>query len=107
MILPSPTRFGSILVADHLKSNKRDEAVGERNYASGILDRYAGWTDGFAQVGRARETNVISFRQVCAATDVIDNCWTDNAPELVKAAEALGYRHHPATDNRPQPNGVA
>ena len=47
MKLPLPIKVGSIIVADHLKFNPRDEAVGGRNYALGIMDRYTGWTDGF------------------------------------------------------------
>ena len=47
MKLQLPITFGSIIVADHLKFNPRDEAVGGRNYALGIMDRYTGWTDGF------------------------------------------------------------
>ena len=52
MKLPLPSIFGSIILADHLKFNPRDEAVGGRNYALGIMDRYAGWTDVFPSVGK-------------------------------------------------------
>ena len=38
---------------------------------------------------------------------MVDNCWTDNVPEFVEASNLPGYRHRPATDNRPQSNGVA
>ena len=56
MKLQLPITFGSIIVADHLKFNPRDEAVGGRNYALGIMDRYTGWTDGFPSVGKSTES---------------------------------------------------
>ena len=32
------------------------------------------------------------FSGILSSTDVIDNCWIDNAKELVKACVQLGYR---------------
>ena len=107
MKLPLPIQFGSIIVADHMKFNNRDEAVGGRNYALGIMDRHTGWTDGYPSVGKSTETNTAAFRQFAASSDKIDNCWIDNAPELVSACKALGYRRHLSIENRPQSNGVA
>ena len=45
MTLPLPIKFGSIIVADHMKFNYQDEAVGCRNYALGIMDGHTGYTD--------------------------------------------------------------
>ena len=104
MKLPLPTAFGNIIVADHLKFNSRDEAVSGRNSALGIMDRYTGWTDGFLSVGKSADTNATAFRQFAASADKIENCWTDNAPELIAACRALGYRHHLSIENRPQSN---
>ena len=50
MGLPLPTRFGNCSVAAHFKFNKRDEAVVEKNYALGIMDRFAARRDGLSLV---------------------------------------------------------
>ena len=71
------------------------------------MDRYTGWTDSFPSVCKSAETNAAAFLQFAASSDKSENWWTDNAPELVAACRALGYRHHLATENRPQSNGVA
>ena len=63
MKLPLPTAFGSIIVVDYLKFNSRNEAVGGRNYALCIMDRYTGWTDSFPSVGKSAETTAAAFRQ--------------------------------------------
>ena len=55
MKLAVPIALGSIIVADHLKFTSRDEAVVGRNYALGIMDRYAGWSDGFPSVCKSAE----------------------------------------------------
>ena len=107
MKLAVPTAFGSIIFADHFKFNSRDEAVGGRRYVSGIMDRYTEWSDGFPSVGKSAEINAAAFLQFCSSSDKVENCWTDNAPELVAACRALGYRHHLSMENRPQFNGVA
>ena len=62
MGIPLPTRCGNCLVADHLKFNKRDEAVVERSFDLGIMDRYTGWSDGLPSVGKAAEVHVVAFR---------------------------------------------
>ena len=90
-----------------MKFNYRDEAVGGRNYALGIMDRHTGWTDGYPSVCKSIETDTAAFRRFAASSDKIDNCSIDNAPELVSACRVLGYRHHRSTENRPQSNGVA
>ena len=74
MKLQFPTQFGNIFVADHMKFNLRDEAVGGRNYALGSMNRYTGWTDGYPSVGNATETNTSAFLVFSAASDKIDNC---------------------------------
>ena len=70
------------------------------------MDPYTGWSDDVSCVGKSTEVIVAAFRQFCASTDQIDNCWTDNAQELMKACHQFGYRHHPAMDNPPHSNGV-
>ena len=104
MKLQLPIQFGIILVADHMKFNSRDEAVGGRNYALGIMDRHTGWIDGYPSVGKSTKTNTAAFRLFAASSHKVDNCWTDNAPELVSACRVLGYRQHFSTENRLQSN---
>ena len=43
-----------------------------------------------------------AFRQFHAVSDDISNFWTENAPELIHGASALGYSHHLSTDSRSQ-----
>ena len=107
MNLPLPCNFVIIIVAGHLKLNSRDEAVGARSYALGIMDRYTGWTHGFSSVGKSIETNRAVFRQFATFLNKIQNFWTDNAFEFVNTCKILGYRHHPSTENRSQSNGIA
>ena len=61
MKLPLPIQFGSIIVADHMKFNNRDEAVGGRNYALGIMDRHTGWTDGYPQLASLQTRTQLPF----------------------------------------------
>ena len=61
MKLQLPITVRSIIVADHLNFNSRDEAVGGRNSARGIMDRYIGWTDSFPSVGKSVEINAAAF----------------------------------------------
>ena len=49
----------------------------------------------------------LPFVNFCSSSDKVENCWTDNAPELVAACKAFAYRHRPSTENRSQSNGVA
>ena len=65
--------FGSTIVADHLKSNSREEAWEDETmlWALGIIDRYTGWSDGFPSVGKSAETNVTAFRQFCVSSDKV------------------------------------
>ena len=67
MKLPLPIQFGSIIVADHMKFNYRDEAFGGRNYALGIVDRHTGWIDGYPSVGKSTETHTAAFQQFAAS----------------------------------------
>ena len=56
------TAFGSIIVADYLKFKPRDEDVGGRRYALGIMDLYTKWSDGFPSVGKSVEAHADFFR---------------------------------------------
>ena len=107
MPLPKPWNFEDTITANHLSFNKRDRLQRGDRFALGVQDRYTGWIDGFPALDKSAEGVKAAMLEFLSSADKVQNCWTDNAPELGQAARELGYRHHRSTDNRPQSNGVA
>ncbi len=91
----------------NLSFGKRDQSQRGDRFALGVLDRYSGWIDCFPAATKDAESVKAAMQEFLRSDDKVENCWTDNAPELAQAARESDYRHHRSADNRPQSNGVA
>ena len=107
MLLGKPSKFGDIIVADHLACFKKDHGVGGTNFALEVMDSYPGWTDASAIVVKSSESVERDFREFCSSLDKVSDFWSDNPVELILATEEHGCTHHLATDSRPQSNCAA
>ena len=53
------------------------------------------------------EDAIEALQMLVGADEKVKSFYTDAAPELIKAAKKLGWRHPTALPGRPQTNGIA
>ena len=100
-----PSNFGDLLHVDHVIVGRRkfNHGLSGERCALYVMDRATGVTDApplKSKTAKATETALRFF-----APDG-KSLFSDNAPEIVKAAEQLGWVHATSTPHRPQANSV-
>jgi hypothetical protein len=105
--VPDPQAFGENVTADHVVINEHDEGVDGERAALVILDRGTGWIDCYPVADKTAEESVRALGDFVGPTVEAANFYSDNSPELIRAARDLSWVHGTATPGRPATNGVA
>ena len=85
--------------------NERDKSHDDRRFIVNCYDRATMWLEASPCTSKDAHTTRAVLRDF-AGTCNPKLFYSDNAGELLRAAEQLGWRHDTATDNRPATNGV-
>ena len=99
--------FGENVTADHVIINESDEGVDGERAALVILDRGTGWIDCYPVAVKTAEESVRALGDFVGPIVEVANFYSDNSPELIRAARDLSWVHGTATPGRPATNGVA
>jgi len=103
---PLPTRFGQLITADHMVMGPTDAGLRGERTALVVLDRGTGWLSCYPLPDKTSEAALAALQDFVGNT-AVERFYSDNAPELVSAAQALGWTRERATPGRPQTNRVA
>ncbi len=71
------------------------------------MDRATNWLEIFPSAKKSSEETQMAFRWFQGYHDVIQNLYSDNAPELVHAAATMGISHDTSTPYNSPTNGIA
>ena len=100
--------FGDIPTADHISLlSEENYGLGGETTAIVIKDRATRWVDCYPLKDKTAEEAERALRDCVGPAAHVGTFYSDNAPELVKAARDLKWHHDTATPGRPQTNGVA
>ena len=104
---PEPTAFGENVTADHFFA--RDEYGGRAGPDEAglvVYDRGTEWIDCFPVPDKSGDESYNALNQFAGPKDNVQLFYSDNAPELLKAAKQLGWKPGTSTPGRPETNGV-
>ena len=105
---PCPTQFGDQCTAEKLIMVDEDgEGMNDEPCALLMLDRGTDYVDVFTLKAKTADECHRCFLEFAGPHDYIKELFTDNAPELIKAAETAQWINSTSTPGRPQSNGVA
>ena len=101
-----PENFGDLVHADHVIIGRRkfNHGVGGQRCALFVYDRATGIED--APALRSKGAKLAENALKHFTKDQGKSLFSDNAPELVKAAESLGWIHATSTPHRPEGNSL-
>ena len=100
--------FGDLITADHVVTiDPEASSVDGDSYAVVMLDVATGWLGCYPTASKSGEDATRALQDFVGSGDKVGSFYSDNAEELVKAAENMGWRHHTSTPGRPQTNGRA
>ncbi len=86
--------FGKQITADHITTlSEKDESLEGFVVALVIFDRGTQWLVSYPRASRTREETLAAFQHFASPTDKIESFYSDDAPELISAAEDMGWRH--------------
>ena len=102
----APKKFGDLIQADHLVvgRSKVTHGLGNEKVALFVWDRATGIKDAPAMKSKAARNTELALKTFTDGS--AKSLYSDNAPELIKAAENLGLVHPTSTPHRPQSNSV-
>ncbi len=99
--------LGLQITADHITTlSDKDESLEGFVVALVIFDRGTQWLVSYPRASRTREETLAAFQHLTSPDDKVESFCSDDAPELISAAEDMGWRHALATPHRRQTNGV-
>ena len=88
-VIEEPHKFGDRVAADSLLAEDAEEGIGidEASCALVLLDRGADYLDAFPMRHKTAESCAEAFFEFAGPTSYISELYTDDAPELIKAAK--------------------
>ena len=103
-----PKKWGEIITADHLVSNKRGKKHGVRGSknAVNVKDLYSGLIASVPVKNKGHEEARKAFKWFCG-TRKIQRIFSDNSGELKAAADKLGVPHEGSEPGVPVSNAIA
>jgi len=99
---PEAVEFGDQIIIDHIVIGEADESLSGQRAAVVMLDRGAGWLDCQPVADKSAGEAYRALDDFAGPTAVVWSFFSDNSPELIRAANDLA-----ATPGRPATNGVA
>ena len=99
--------FGEIVTADHIIINEDDAGLRGERTALVIKDRGTKWMECHPLPDKSASVAIQALSHFEGGKSVVEKFYSDNAPELISAAEHMGWTHETATPGRPATNGVA
>ena len=106
--LPTPTRFGHSITADHKNLNEKDESRSGDRAALIIMDRFSHWLQGYPDKSKDHQGSMRALERFMGPQGKPEHVYTDNSKELIKAVEELGWhKEDHSIPYHPQTNGVA
>ena len=100
------TRFGEVITMDFV-SNHREQVEGLHGQIEALVmyDIYSKWLQVYPMNGRTAKQVAICVQKFLG-TAKCRVCYSDRAPELIKAMEMWGVPHEGSLPGKPQTNGV-
>ena len=103
---PLPTKSGQLITTDHMVMGPTDAGLECGAPSVGRSGPRRGLAFLFQLPDKTSESVVVAV-QVLIGKTAVKLLYSDNAPKLMSAAQALGWNHEHATPGRPQTTGVA
>ena len=103
---PPHTNFGDLITADHMVMGPQDAGRAGERTALVVKDAATGWIACYPLPDKSSEAATKALMEL-AGNSTVTLFYSDNAPELISAAPAMGWPHERATPGRPLTNGVA
>ena len=102
---PKPTKFADLFTCDTCIANRNGVAHGGSAYCQVLYDVGTKFVMAYPQINKTSDEAVLSFEHFsgCNRPKMF---YSDNAPELIKAARDLGWIHDTSTPELSQTNGV-
>ena len=99
-------QFGEIVTCDHVVSPAmRMQGLGGERYGLSVRDLHTGLIAIYPAASHDTESTVQALKQFSGRTKV-SNLYSDNALELVKAAQVMGVEHHASLPGEPKTNSL-
>ena len=101
-----PKKFGELISADHIVSKSEDSrGFDGSRYALVFLDQGTPWVDVAPTATKTTEETTRALQDFVGPSERVENFYSDNAGELVKAARSLGWRSDQSVPYVSQTNG--
>jgi len=102
-----PKEFGEQVTADHIIVGDADKGRGGERAAVVVLDRATRWFAAYPVPDKSADEAFTCLSHFVGPKAEVKSFYSDNSPELRRAALELRWPHPTATPGRPDRNGVA
>ena len=103
----APKAFGDQVTADHIIVSEEDKGRAGERAAIAVIDRATRWFGAYPVADKSADEAFRCLSHFAGPRDVVQSFYSDNSPELKRAALELRWPHPTSTPGRPDRNGVA